>query len=228
MAAFYTPASGNPRFLAFLGDSNLWIGGEDCSRDVSWTHYVTEALAPDTVINYSRSGATWTCGAETRADAEHYSEILHPLNVVANQLLRLATDVKNGTLPPPDMIMIGAGTNDAWFAPQLPGIFSDDPDTSLQGSVINVTETIYTIWPGCRVVVVTPPPADRFPRERLTFVSDIIEESSVGGNVLVIRMDMDELFEPEAEGGYTKDGVHTTAKGAKRIADVIMDRLNRS
>lgn len=227
LAAIFAVNTANGHVVAFLGDSNLWLAGDSCADSRSWVSHVVAAMPADTALNYSRSGATWTCPPAYADDTEFYSEVLHPKNTVRNQLLRLERDVNIGKTEPPGIIFIGAGTNDAWFSDRLPGIFDEEQEHTLAGAVRTTLQRISELWPECRVIVVTPPPATKFMPERLTMVSQIIQQAAAPCKPLIVRLDIDCSFNPHPSHGYTADGVHTTQKGAKAVADIILKNLNR-
>lgn len=101
--------------VVLLGDSNTFIGGDDCDKDRGWSKWFKERFSPSTCKSYARSGATWTNCSKTKINTEEYSEKLTDNNVIFNQVLRLIQATKEGNEPQPDLIMIMAGTNDAWF-----------------------------------------------------------------------------------------------------------------
>lgn len=113
--------------VVLLGDSNTFIGGDDCDKDRGWSKWFKERFSPSTCKSYARSGATWTNCSKTKINTEEYSEKLTDNNVIFNQVLRLIQATKEGKEPQPDLIMIMAGTNDAWFKSSRPQLFSQTP-----------------------------------------------------------------------------------------------------
>ena len=219
--------------VALLGDSMTWIGGDNFEKPNGWTHYAVGL--PLHMKMYARSGATWTNTHDTKGDVNSYSEVTDPENVIYNQAMRLIGD-KSFI---PDLIIIYAGTNDAWFASKRPGIFnrlgeSDmiiDPEsapsgfTSLEGSIRLVVATLNRYLPNARIYLVTPAHSGKIPEERIEKVSDIIEKAGRDMGVAVVRGDREFGFSHNVEISKpfrdTYDGVHSNEKGARKIAEVM-------
>lgn len=223
--------------VALLGDSMTWIGGDNFEKPHGWTHYITDL--PLNLRTYARSGATWTNTRQTKADTKAYSELLDPQNVIYNQALRLIDD-RNFQ---PDVIIIYAGTNDAWFSAKRPGIFDNftPPDgkpapafkpsdfTSLEGSIWLVNSLLRENFPEARLYLVTPTKSGKISDESISRVSEIIETAGAETGASVVRGDAlfgfshkDEVAKPFR---FTYDGVHTNEKGARRIADCIKSNI---
>ena len=218
--------------VALLGDSMTWIGGDNFEKPNGWTHYMADL--PIEMKTYARSGATWTNSAETRGDTKAYSEVIHPENVIYNQALRLIGEADFT----PDIIIIFAGANDAWFQSKRPGMFdlyfapesislNSDPSefTSLEGSVHLVCSILKGAFPDARLYIITPVNAGKISDADIERVSDVIETAASAEGATVIRGNREIPIRHDEEGGkrrkYTYDGVHTNKKGAKLIADCI-------
>ena len=119
MVALTTVAQ-KPLHVVMLGDSNTWIGGDDCDKPLGWNKWFKDALQPTTCKSYARSGATWTNTPQTHRDTKENIEILGNNNVIYNQICRLQEAVEGGDQAIPQLILIMAGTNDAWFQKQRP------------------------------------------------------------------------------------------------------------
>lgn len=159
--------------VALLGDSMTWIGGDNFEKPNGWTHYITGL--PIEMKTYARSGATWTNTKETTGNTKAYSEVLDPENVIYNQAIRLINDNEFT----PDIILIYAGTNDAWFSSRRPGIFnryekesditleSKPSDfTSLEGSVDLVCTLLNGEYPDAKIYLLTPVNAGKYPKPK--------------------------------------------------------------
>lgn len=226
---------GNQR-VALLGDSNTWIGGEDCADPQGWSHWFAEEAKPLEIKSYARSGATWTHTSATRPDVETYSEVLDDNNVIFNQVLRLLADVDINGRQTPDLIIIAAGTNDAWFADRRPEEFSvtvnealarDEQEyaaalpsafRSLAGAVRQDLIFLRRFFPSAKIVVLTPPPSTKISPAMLEKVSEIIAGMAERMEASVVRLDLLSPINPEREAAdrrYTKDGVHTSEEGAR-------------
>lgn len=226
--------------IALLGDSMTWIGGDSCRNDTGWSHVLKESGIASAIDVYARSGATWTNTISTRRNPEHYTELLHDDNVVYNQAVRLI-ERSDTAEAYPDIIILFAGANDAWFATKRPGIYENDrtPEkyrantspsdvTSLTGSVCLVCDMLRTRFPETELVLVTPLQMSKTDEETITKVSDLIEQSGQSRGCKVIRADVESGVKHSEEAvspTYTYDGVHTNPKGAKALGECILSHL---
>lgn len=222
--------------IAILGDSMTWIGGDNFEKPIGWTHYLTDL--PIVMKSYARSGATWTNTTETKGDTAAYSEVLNPENVIYNQTLRLINDRNSFS---PDLIIIFAGGNDAWFTKQRPGIFSIDtvPEipakalpsqfTSLAGSIALNIKLLKESFPKSRICLLTPVHGAKMDPASIEKVGNLIQSAGEALAVQVIRGDRLIPFSHEEESGpnrrFTYDGVHSNAEGAKAIAKCIKENI---
>lgn len=228
--------------VALLGDSNTWIGGEDCSQPRGWNYWFAMEAKPGGIRSYARSGATWTHTSATQPDVNEYSEVLGDNNVVFNQILRLYADVDINGRPAPDIIIVAAGTNDAWFADRRPEEFSKTvaeafareeweygaalPSAfrSLAESIRYDLTTLHGFFPQAEIVVLTPIPSIKISAEMLGKVSDIIADASERMDCKVIRMDWLSPIRPDSETvnrRFTTDGTHTSEEGAHRHGEIV-------
>ena len=106
--------------VVLLGDSNTWLGGEDCSNSKGWSKWFKDKFCPKSISSYARSGATWTNTPSTVCNLTENIEVLGDNNVVYNQVCRLKYAYAVGEQPVPELIIISAGTNDAWFSQHRP------------------------------------------------------------------------------------------------------------
>ena len=235
----------DPRYIALLGDSMTWIGGDHCEKETGWSFWFKTALPESVITSYARSGATWTNTSSTKGDVNFYSSSLDNENVVYNQALRLINDVESGATMQPQMIIIYAGANDAWFQKRRPGIFNTIslPDgsvadcqpskfTSLASSVELVCRLLQENLPKAQIVLVTPTPLTKVTKATLTKISDIIDTTGQKLKIPVFRADkkvnFDITVESTTKRKYTTDGVHTSPSGAKYIAESVLDFIHSS
>lgn len=232
--------------VAILGDSNIWIGGDDCAKPKGWPKWFADDFRPASICSFARSGATWTNTASTTRDTEAYTEVLDNNNVIYNQVQRLFLSVDSKKKPAPDIIFIAAGTNDAWFTKKRPGVFADTPADafadseamiadkkpasvlSLAKSVRYNCEMLMCKFPEAQIVLVTPAQATVCGYDDLRKACDIIEECGRRMGIAVIRLDEGPGVYHTAERlrkNMTYDGVHTSEKGAERIGHFIANRL---
>lgn len=237
--------------IAILGDSMTWIGGDSCQNDCGWTYHFVNLMHPRDVDIYARSGATWTNTTATRPDTKAYTEILDDRNVIYNQALRMVEAVDADETKRPDIIIIYAGANDAWFSKRRPGIFDTASDfspspfttplpdrqstlltpekcTSLESSMRLVFSILADKFPDCRILVITPAEMTKVPVDSITRVSDIIDATAQAAGYEVLRADREVDIRRARELKKftdTSDGVHTNSSGARKIARFVADRL---
>ena len=234
--------------IAFLGDSNTWSGGEDCSRTESWSHHVAKRLHAQYARSFARSGATICNVADTRVDTLELTERLSDTNTLLAQAVRMAGAVERGEMPRPDIVFIAAGTNDCWFADRRPGLFdsaekaaetaplthgSSIPQgaSTLDGSVELLITQIRNSIPEARIVIVGIPLSTRTDAGMTRRAVDRLRAVARARHADFIAIDSDTIINPERErAGFeaTRDGVHTNIVGARRIADAVMKALAES
>ncbi len=200
-------------------------------------------MMPDGTLmrSFARSGATWTNTITTHLDTAAYSERLDDNNVMYNQAMRLIGAVKRGDLPSPDVIILSAGTNDAWFKARRPGIFDikeltdsmsyttlPSERTTLVGSLRLVLNLLNHELPGAAMVLITPPYTDRASKEDINIVSKYISEIGCSIGIPLVALNTLSGIDPGREHRkpyLTTDGTHTSPEGAKIIASIIYNAL---
>ena len=215
--------------IAILGDSMTWIGGDSCQNERGWTHTFRQLYQPVAIDIYARSGATWTDSPRTVGDTTVYSEILADENVVSNQMRRLIGRSRRNETTVPDLIIIYAGANDAWFSTRRPGIFDPASQTSLDSCVRSVCRQLKVEFPASKILLISPIEMTKVPVEKITKVSDIIERSGRSLGIATLRADQEvdirrrtELIKPT----LTTDGVHTNPAGARILGEYIIKRIS--
>lgn len=230
--------------VVMLGDSNTWIGGDSCDNPRGWNCHWRELAMPKSCRSYARSGATWTNTARTRRNTMENIGVLGPDNVIYNQACRLIDDVKAGVQPAPSLILIMAGTNDAWFHRKRPGLFADTPGdvnlstasrlmpsqaTSLVRSVLLSCGLLAKEFPRARIILFTPLPTTAATAANLSRVSDLIERCGDALSIPVVRLDAISGIDSESEKiapKLTTDGTHTSVEGAHQVATRIAQALD--
>lgn len=224
-------ARGEGLTVAILGDSNAWLAGENCESDSAWPFWFVRSYNPVMVKNYARSGATWTHTPKTKVNTQEYSEVITDDNVIMNQLERLKADVEKGNYPMPELIIISAGTNDAWFPDKRPRVFSSSESAeSLAGSIKNGGEYISRNFPGARVVLLTPPFSSKIESASINRAGDIMLKAGKESGMDIIRLDTAEFIDGDAEKikfRLTSDGVHTSRAGARKIGFHIASEIEK-
>ena len=228
--------------IALLGDSMTWIGGDSCQNSTGWSHYLKESGLADCIDMYARSGCTWTNTSNTKADTEFYSEVLHDDNVIYNQVLRLIDSVKKNPSKTPDLIIVYAGANDAWFAARRPGTFHTQDSiarytfqspagdaTTLQKSVALSCDILKESFPDSSILLVTPIEMSKVSPDITAKVSEIIEKAAQSRGIKTLRADRAVAIRHSEESvtpKYTTDGVHTNVAGAYILSEFIIKQIS--
>ncbi len=244
--ALHVSAASHPHIhVALLGDSNTFIGGDSCDKDKGWSKWFKERFEPASCKSYARSGATWTNNASTRMAPEEYTEILADNNVIYNQVLRLTDQVRKGTAPAPQLIVIMAGTNDAWFQSSRPGLFAKTPRQVFASSQLTTSKKVNQVrtlaesvrysceklmeaFPNAQIVLVTPMQTAKPFNESVGRVGNIIEECAHYMALSVIRLDHQGCVysaREKAQPRFTSDGIHTNREGARRNGYLIANQI---
>lgn len=230
-----------------LGDSITWLGGDDClgreTPSKGWTTYFMQMFKPKTMRSYARSGATWSHTANTVYDILEDTGVLSDNNVIYNQINRMIADVAQ---PAPDIIIIAAGTNDAWYGTQRPDALSvtaaqEFADTSgyitnqAVGTLTSIAaamrydiELLKTNYPNAQIFVTTPLQSTKFTLERCFDVGKVIKECAECLSVECIDQGKQAGIYRAQENvsfRFTYDGAHTSAIGAKMVGQYILKKV---
>lgn len=223
--------------VVLLGDSETSIGGDLCDKPRGWNKWFADALKPASCRSYARSGATWTNTTNTKKNCEENIGVLGDDNVIYNQVERLKSAVGTGTQVVPNLIIIAAGTNDAWFQKRRPGIFNINATqafskqdafitnrnvntiTSLTESIRYNCELLMEAFPNTQIILITPMQASAIETAEIMRVADVIATCGKWLSVGVVRMDAGcSLYRPreKMKHKFTYDGTHTNEEGARR------------
>lgn len=242
--------------VAILGDSNTWLGADDCSRPRGWTSWLVQLLKPAACRSYARSGATWTNSARTVRNLEQDTGRIADDNVIYNQAARLISAVASGTAPIPQLILISAGTNDAWFPADRPHAFDPadfsalslaemgehdalsayPPDTlpvypqTIVGSVRYNCLLLHKHFPKARIVLLTPLQTTAVSLARIRQTADSICLAARNLSIDVIRQERICCVKRNEElqhHRHTYDGTHTNELGARLNARILSSELMR-
>lgn len=239
-AAGFLPDGGER--VVLLGDSNVWLGGDDCSQETGWSYWFRQRTNPLACRSFARSGATWSHCAATMADTVEVTELISDNNVVYNQILRLLGAIERNECEAPSLIIIMAGTNDAWFVKKRPGALEADAadafniyeEELLQIETENLRSLAQAVrydctllqraFPEARILVTTPMQSIRVGIKYIRRASDIIEGVAKLMNIDCLRLDKEAPIDCEREKvrfRYTYDGTHTNPEGARAVAELI-------
>lgn len=231
--------------IIVLGDSNTSIGGDDCLNPKGWTKWFAERLSPKSCRSYARSGATWTNTKSTRYDIFEKTDGLSDNNVIYNQANRLINDCDKNNAVTPDVIIIAAGTNDAWFSAKRPGLYAKTAEQAfltagyiskykpssvltLAESVRYVCETLMQRFPKVQIILLTPMQTIKASYQKIRQTGDIIEQCANRMAIPVVRQDfLTGVYDNQERISQikTSDGTHTSAEGARRngflLANII-------
>ncbi len=217
--------------IAFLGDSNTWLGGEACDNGAGWTKWFRDCYPTSACRSFARSGATWTETDGTRPDTKEYSELITDNNVISNQLLRLEENVGKGSFPTPQIVVVFAGTNDAWFSNKRPSAKMPGDSRKTAAGIVDATcRRIHKSFPDAKILLITPPLSTKIPKAEITAISDIIEKAAAPhkGYTNVLRLDKEGFIDLAKEAkrpAMLKDGVHTSIAGARKTGCIVADFL---
>lgn len=236
--------------VVILGDSITWLGGDDCNgRDNpsrGWTTYFKNKLLPKSIASYARSGATWSHTANTQYNITQNTGALSDDNVIYNQINRLIAAVNGRTQETPDLIIIAAGTNDAWYPSARPNALSVDADTEFANTDGYITsqavntltsiaaamrydiELLKTNFPNCQIIVTTPLQSTGFTLTRCFDVGKVIRDCAKYLSIECIDQGADAgIYRAQEKTAFlfTYDGTHTSALGAKMVGQFIAQRV---
>lgn len=234
--------------VVIFGDSNTWLGGDDCTGPKGWNTWFVREYTPRSCRSYARSGATWTNTPLTHRDIVENIGSLGDNNVIFNQTERLLSDLEKGVVPPPGLVIIAAGTNDVWFHDSRQGLFSMPVDSlrsvspdsvmamtpdrlvSLPLAMANACLRLRRALPDVRIVVLTPLQSVKVAPQLLTRLSEEMQYVCALLGVDCIRQDQVSPVSREVEivsPVLTYDGTHTSEKGAQTNG-IILARIIRA
>lgn len=236
----------HPLHVVILGDSNTWIGGDDCDKPKGWNKWFVDEFRPLSCKSYARSGATWTNTSSTRENVVEDIAVLGNDNVIYNQIARLKKASDEGRQQTPDLIIIAAGTNDAWFVKQRPKVFAKtaaqafadkepirgrkpNEVLSLAESVRYGCELLMERFPKAQIILLTPLQAIQPTKANLDRASDIIEQCGRRMGLEVVRQDREccvRRADEQKTKRYTTDGAHTSEEGARLNGTYLAKRIS--
>ena len=173
----------------------------------------------------------------TRHDLRENTERLSDNNVVFNQIERLIDAWNRGRQPEPQLIIISAGTNDAWFPKYRPNVFDcdvahafEEPDSLFAqrtpNNVLSLAEVVrydctllMRIFPHAQIVLLTPMQSTSIPDMRLFSVAETIAKCGDRLSLAVVRQDKESCVSSARERTgrcFTTDGTHTNIEGARQ------------
>lgn len=232
--------------IVVLGDSNTWLGGDNCDKPKGWTKWFDEKVRPSSCRSYARSGATWTNTVNTKRNVEENIGVLGDDNVIYNQINRLALDIDSGRIATPDIIIISAGTNDVWFKNKRPMVFdkrtltADDVSLLAEAppcAVLTLVESVaqncallHKICPKARIMLLTPMQTTQASEADIAAAGDIIDSYAKASGLEVLRLDRLSSVKRSSEQQhhtYTTDGTHTNVAGAKSNGRLVAEAVLR-
>lgn len=232
--------------VAILGDSNTWLGGDQCDKPKGWNTYFKQQYNPKSCVSLARSGATWTNTAKTVLDIKENVGTITDNNVIFNQVCRLIDGIETARIPRPHLIIIACGTNDAWFEKKRPqiwstsaddaiadeGIVAKDPSEtpSLAQSVVQNCLLLRQFMPDVKIVLLTPLQTTATPLQKIERVSDTIQRCGSLLGIPVIRQDqlcVVKAADEKIKRTNTYDGTHTNATGAKANGEILAAEISK-
>lgn len=234
--------------VAILGDSNTWLGGDDCSKPKGWNTYFKAEFKPKSCVSFARSGASWTHTAETVRNTAEYAGKPTPNNVIYNQVERLKEKVDSGKIATPNLIIIACGTNDGWFkAKYYPQLFVRTANeafskydsitqtpinkiVTLAESVVFNCALLQKYFPEARIILLTPMQTTAVPLSVIEQIGDVIDNCGKLMNISTIRQDKICCVKSADERKVkvnTYDGTHTSKIGAQKNGKLIALEISK-
>lgn len=234
--------------VAILGDSNTWLGGDDCSKPKGWNTYFKAEFKPKSCVSLARSGASWTHTPQTVRNTAEYAAKPTPNNVIYNQVERLKEKVDSGKIATPNLIIIACGTNDGWFRNRYPNLFDTFapakfcayPDSiilqpvnkmlSLGESVLFNCTLLQKYFPKARIIMLTPMQTTAVSLSVISDIGNIIEEIGKFLCISTIRQDKICCVKSADERKVkvnTYDGTHTSKIGAQKNGKLIALEISK-
>lgn len=233
--------------IVLLGDSNTWLGGDDCTSKRGWNTWFAQCFKHATCVSYARSGATWTNTPRTTKNLKENVGRISDNNVIYNQVCRLIAACRNKLQPTPQLIIVAAGTNDAWFENKRPQAFSiknvaqlktlatnslpDMPRVfplSLAASVQYDCLLLKKHFPKTRIILFTPLQTTAVSEAKINQTGDIIENVGRRLNLNVVRQDKVCCVKRAEELQHftnTYDGTHTNEQGAQKNGVILANAV---
>lgn len=230
-----------------MGDSITWVGNDDLSGVEGWTHYFKDWFNFKSIRSYARSGATWSCTADTEYNIVENTGSLAPNNVCYNQMNRLLHDIEEGTQETPDYIIVALGTNDAWYRHSASAEGGVDVVKELFNNATNYEQdvpinTCLTVAMAIRyfsdmvannlsntqVILLTPLQSSSISYDNIISIGDIIEECAKYCSYPVIRQDKEcGVYRIQEARGFvnTKDGTHLSSIGAEKVGNYLAQKI---
>lgn len=235
------------KVCVIMGDSITWYGHDDLSGVAGWTHYFKDWFNFKSIRSYARSGATWSCTADTKYDIVENTGSTVPNNVGYNQMNRLLHDIEKGTQETPDYIIIALGTNDAWhrYSASAEGgvdavkkLFNNTTDYEQDVPINTCLTTAKAIryfsdmvtnnLPNTQIILLTPLQSSSISYNNIISIGDIIEECAKYCSYPIIRQDKEcGVYRIQEARGYvnTKDGTHLSSTGAEKVGNYLAQKI---
>lgn len=233
--------------IVLLGDSNTWLGGDDCTSKRGWNTWFAQSFPHATCVSYARSGATWTNTRRTTRNLTENVGRISDNNVIYNQVCRLIAACRNKQQAIPQLIIVAAGTNDAWFENKRSQAFSiqnatqlkampnhslpDLPHTfplSLAASVQYDCLLLKKHFPQTRIILFTPLQTTAVSENKIAQTGNIIEQVGHALNLDVVRQDKICCVKRTEELKHftnTYDGTHTNEQGAQKNGIILANTV---
>lgn len=234
--------------VVLLGDSNTWIGGDDCSQPRGWNYWFAQSFPHQSIRSYARSGATWTHTPLTTRDETDNTGRLSDKNVVYNQVERLISAHHRGEQPTPNLIIIAAGTNDVWFSKARPQALHNDVaatfaqrESEALHSPIGTWQTLpralrnnclllRRAFPKSRIVLLSPLQSTAFSAAQLDSATQLMAETAQQLHLPLVRQDTVCCLRADDERKarrFSTDGTHTSVEGAARNGKILAKTIGK-
>lgn len=234
--------------VVILGDSNTWLGGDDCSREKGWNTWFARLFPQRSCKSYARSGATWTNTLRTKRDLTEVTGRISDNNVIYNQICRLIDAQKKGSQVNPQLIIVAAGTNDAWFPDKRPQAFRQQHASELRSLPYPLPDELRRLpqtlaasvqydclllkkhFSSSHIVLLTPLQTTAVTEQKINETGNIIEDVAQLLSIPVVRQDKVCCVKRATEAKkptYTYDGTHTNEQGAQKNGEILARAIQK-
>ena len=216
--------------IVFFGDS---ITDQRFSK---WWKALPSMLSFKNKTNYARSGATWSHTVSTPYNITDLDGMTSANNVIWNQFNRMMSDISEGSISAPDVVIILAGTND-YSRPMgdVNSVFDwsvsysnlDPTDERLQtvaGAIRYVCELLVKSFPTIRIILASPI-LRRDDNGNTMLVRNTIVECAKRMSIGIIDQTLESGFSPFNLPNLLIDGLHPNTDGGEVLARFLSGKI---
>ena len=216
--------------IVFFGDS---ITDQRFSK---WWKALPSMLSFKNKTNYARSGATWSHTVSTPYNITDLDGMTSANNVIWNQFNRMMSDISEGSISAPDVVIILAGTNDYsrpmgdvnsvfdWSVSYLNLEPTDERLQTVAGAIRYVCELLVKSFPTIRIILATPI-LRRDDNGNTMLVRNTIVECAKRMSIGIIDQTLESGFSPFNLPNLLIDGLHPNTDGGEVLARFLSGKI---